>query len=376
MATSPPARTYGPERIHAYQRAPDDREWEARQGRIARTVAAGTGRSGDQPPRDDTERRVAALWADLLGVPVTDVNSDFFDMGGHSLLAARLIFQVQREFGVAPSLVAFLDTGRTVAGLAALIGTGSSAGTDEITSEPPLHFIFVRSIDGDEPETLYGAVGCCAAGTRADPRTARRAVRPFRDHRTTCQPDPFGDPQPAAEWSACAGRLLGRGPVSLRSCPSGCRCRPGSRLAVPSRFSGHRRSRHCCDAQLTLRWRLRRLRQRPARERWAKFAEVALRVLRTGELKDPAGFDLGGAAEIACRYRQPGHGVPMDLFVSEGSTADAEADMLGWDEFHRGTLTVHRLAGDHFTMLQLPVVEQLAQSMLESLRKARASRRI
>ena len=51
----------------------------------------GTNRIGAQPPRNDTERRVAALWADLLAMPVTDVNSDFFDMGGHSLLAARLI---------------------------------------------------------------------------------------------------------------------------------------------------------------------------------------------------------------------------------------------------------------------------------------------
>ena len=64
----------------------------------------GTGRVGAQPPRNDTERRVAALWADLLAMPVTDVNSDFFDMGGHSLLAARLISEVQRTFGVALSL--------------------------------------------------------------------------------------------------------------------------------------------------------------------------------------------------------------------------------------------------------------------------------
>ena len=37
---------------------------------------------------------------------------------------------------------------------------------------------------------------------------------------------------------------------------------------------------------------------------------------------------------------------------------------------------MHRLPGDHFTMLELPLVEQLAQSMLESLRKAQASRRV
>ena len=53
-----------------------------------------------------------------------------------------------------------------------------------------------------------------------------------------------------------------------------------------------------------------------------------------------------------------------------------EADQLGWDEFHKGTLTVHRLAGDHVTLLELPEVEQLARMMLESLRKARASTRV
>ena len=34
---------------------------------------------------------------------------------------------------------------------------------------------------------------------------------------------------------------------------------------------------------------------------------------------------------------------------------------------------MHRLAGDHVTLLDLPEVEQLAGMMLESLRKARAS---
>jgi thioesterase domain-containing protein len=72
----------------------------------------------------------------------------------------------------------------------------------------------------------------------------------------------------------------------------------------------------------------------------------------------------------------PGHEVPMHLFVSEASAADAEADLLGWDEFHKGTLTVDRLAGDHVTLLELPEVEQPARMMLESLRKARASTRL
>jgi len=63
----------------------------------------------------------------------------------------------------------------------------------------------------------------------------------------------------------------------------------------------------------------------------------------------------------------------MHLFVSEGTAADAEADRLGWDEFHKGPLMVHRLPGDHNTVLDLPGVEQVARMMLESLLKVRAS---
>jgi acyl carrier protein len=101
-----------------------------------------SGRSAVRPPRNETERRVAALWAGLLAKPVTDVDADFFDLGGHSLLGARLISDAQSEFGVALPLATFLDSGRTVAELAALIDTESSCGTDESTSETPLHFIF------------------------------------------------------------------------------------------------------------------------------------------------------------------------------------------------------------------------------------------
>jgi len=328
-----------------------------------------------QPPRNDTERRVAALWADLLGAPVTDVNSDFFDIGGHSLLAARLIFQVQREFSVSPSLVAFLDTGRTVAELAALIDTESCGGTDEITSEAPVHFIFPNqssAISLRHFTAQWGAAQPVHAlipeqpGGRFDlsvtiEQHASQILSAIR-HR---QPDGS-----LALAGYSIGGLLAY-EVARQAVDSGqevawlCLLDSGS-PAIASLL----RSRQ------TLRWRLRQLRELPTRERWAKFAEIAIRGLRTGALRQEMVFDLGGAAEIAYRYRQPGHGVPMDLFISEGSAADTGADMLGWDKIHRGTLTVHRLAGDHFSILELPLAEQIAQSTLESVRKARASTRL
>lgn len=120
-------------------------------------------------------------------------------------------------------------------------------------------------------------------------------------------------------------------------------------------------------AQSQMRWRLHSVHQRPLRERWAKYAELALRALRRLLPQRQRGFDLRGAAKIGRRYRQPGHRVPIHLFVSEVSAAAAGDDLLGWGEFHQGPVDGHRLAGDHLSLLRLPEAELLATSMLESL---------
>ena len=56
-----------------------------------------------RPGRDGmtgTERRLADIWSDLLKRPAIEVSDNFFDVGGHSLLAVLLILRVREEFGV------------------------------------------------------------------------------------------------------------------------------------------------------------------------------------------------------------------------------------------------------------------------------------
>jgi len=50
-------------------------------------------------PRTDTERRIAAIWCEVLGVQAVGVEDNFFDLGGHSLLVVKLHGRLRAELG-------------------------------------------------------------------------------------------------------------------------------------------------------------------------------------------------------------------------------------------------------------------------------------
>ena len=70
--------------------------------------------------RTPVEARVAAVWAEVLGIDRVGAEDDFFTLGGHSLLATQIVSRLARDFGVEISLRAFFAE-PTVAGLAAAV---------------------------------------------------------------------------------------------------------------------------------------------------------------------------------------------------------------------------------------------------------------
>ncbi len=69
-------------------------------------------------PRNKIEARLAEMWETLLGVNRISVMADFFDEGGYSLLAAKLLSMIECTFGTRLSLAALLQS-PTIRGLAA-----------------------------------------------------------------------------------------------------------------------------------------------------------------------------------------------------------------------------------------------------------------
>jgi amino acid adenylation domain-containing protein len=78
------------------------------------------GERGRVAPRDELERQLAALWEDLLEVRPVGVTDSFFDLGGESLLAVRLMAHIKSRFGRDLPL-ATLFAGPTIETLADLL---------------------------------------------------------------------------------------------------------------------------------------------------------------------------------------------------------------------------------------------------------------
>ncbi|WP_189781938.1 condensation domain-containing protein [Streptomyces capitiformicae] len=78
------------------------------------------------PPRDDLELAVAAEWAEMLECAVTDRASDFFALGGDSLLAVRMLGVLARRGVGRVTPRRFLER-PTVAGLADAVRDGGPA---------------------------------------------------------------------------------------------------------------------------------------------------------------------------------------------------------------------------------------------------------
>ena len=108
-------------------------------------------------PRTEIEKRMMGLFQDLLGHDNIGIDEEFFDVGGHSLLAMRLLSRIRDAFGVdLPIRLLFMQR-LTIANLANIVEAGFTP--EENTA--PLDTIknALDSFSDKEIAELFGDLG-------------------------------------------------------------------------------------------------------------------------------------------------------------------------------------------------------------------------
>ena len=89
-----------------------------------------------EPPRGPVEQLLAQLFAQVLGVDSVSRDAHFFQLGGHSLSATRLVARIRQTFGVSLPLSEFFAA-PSVAGLERVLARHQGSGPQELAAPTP-----------------------------------------------------------------------------------------------------------------------------------------------------------------------------------------------------------------------------------------------
>ncbi len=179
-----------------------------RRGLARMDVTMGTGREY-VAPRNERERKLVAIWAQVLNVAEEKIgiNDNFFELGGHSLLATQLISKIRHELEVDLPLTAVFEHS-SVGQFAELIGQARKSDIPPIRpidrtkmGRLPLSFAQERIwfIQQMEPDTagynLPGAVTIRGELDISQLEQAFNLIIARHENLRTVFPSPEGQPQ-------------------------------------------------------------------------------------------------------------------------------------------------------------------------------------
>jgi thioesterase domain-containing protein/acyl carrier protein len=349
------------------------------------------------PPRDVLELKLTQIWEEVLGVQPVGVQDEFFEIGGDSILAVRLMARIQQATGQKIPLQSLI-TGGTVEHLSSRLRGHAAAGSGS-------SLVTLQALGSKTPFFCVHAVG---GGVLSYLDLARRlgTDRPFYG----LQARGFDDGQtPLAAVEAMAARYVGEiraaqpeGPYLLGGWSMGGVIafemtrqlrEQGQSVALLALLDSHvptpeeksarpERARMIAEFAQDLGVPFERL-----NISWNEFAgldpdEQLTFVLERA--KDarlvPAYVDLALAeglfkvyeADVRALsgYEARAQECRVQLFAAGGQAGTRDVDAaLGWGELATLGVEVHRVAGDHYTMMRAPHVDALAEELRACLER-------
>ena len=114
--------------------------------------SASIGSESYQHPRDEIEARLAKVWEEVLDTRPIGIRDKFFDLGGHSLMAVRLVSRIEEEFSK-KIRVASIFQAPTIEELAATLRD------DEKVAEPKSSIVEIQGRGERRPLFLVHGAG-------------------------------------------------------------------------------------------------------------------------------------------------------------------------------------------------------------------------
>ncbi|MEV8033710.1 amino acid adenylation domain-containing protein [Streptomyces sp. NPDC086182] len=141
-----------------------------------RAETAGLGDAGRTAPRSATAVALASVWCEVLGVPSVGDEDSFFALGGHSMLAVRLVGEIAERFGADLPIKTLFETPR-LGDLAALIDAVTGHRTDRRTAglrttPEPAPTTLPAPVTAAAPVLSPSAAGAPVAAGEAGPASA------------------------------------------------------------------------------------------------------------------------------------------------------------------------------------------------------------
>jgi thioesterase domain-containing protein/acyl carrier protein len=357
-------------------------------------------------PKDDAQSRLLELWEATLGIRPIGVDQNFFELGGDSLLAARLFSQIEKAFQMDLPLVTLLEA-PTIKQLAGIISgpkirlSGSSLVVIQSgRTKPPLF-----CVHGHKGEIFYCRNLSCSLGAdqplfglrsqglgRESPRytVEDMAVHYLREIRTVQPKGPY------FLSGYCFGGMVAYEMARLLKSE-------GEDVALLVMFNtpapGSLKGWPLRQVYLTKRiaHELRMLRILPIREKLVVFGTKAVGLARLafGSFKAAiwqalAKSSIDSAARGAQRslsvadinvlaakaYRPGAYPGRIILFLTEEAKSLFAIDPRdGWMALARDGIEVHAVAGDNNSLFDAWFVDTLAEKLKSCITKAQANGR-
>ncbi len=318
--------------------------------------------SGKAQPEDIVERHLLGIWESLFGRRDIGVDQDFFSIGGHSLLALRLVDAIERTFGSRLPLDTFWFCGNTIRDIAGVLRDRFCSTNWPLLvpikpggSRRPLfcvhtiggnlfhYFELAGALSAEQPLLGLNARG---VDGRAPPRSSIREI--------------------AEDCIGAMREAQPQGPYRLAGFSS------GGTVAFEMARLLHSAGEHVEFLALldTYAPGVRTL--APGSGRVGR-ALGAMRPYMNRDRLTHAFLSMfgrtprGGFPDVASAhwwahwgYRPAPYPGRIDLYIAEDSLRSASKPCLGWTGMAAGGLAVHAIPGSHGLMVKRPAVQVLA----------------